>query len=400
MTKNVVQCRVTDTADAVVLSADHEPDIRFEFPVGGKPKIENHDFAVWALTPIAMLKNVDLKIEGRVSERAIASAQMISDIWEKWRPALFNRVQISADETFSERKNTDRKLSFFSGGMDSTYTAIRALREDGLKTDCLSLHGMDYRYEEQENFDKLMAKTRPFTEAYYDKQHVVKTTLGQVFFRHWYIDEVSHSYSVYLMLACASFYNDYSEYRIASDNRLDTQFWSFPFGNCTATHRLLKSANADLVSMHYDASRSDKARYLHELGHDLNTLAICPDKSIQPQNCGVCDKCIRTKIMFLAVADDVPDVFLDRSIPSGWAKTVNLDDKIKAAYMLDMLSLIENRGDPHSFPGYPEARARYDAQCEKWLSPTLYNTPLKESIRYLTPKPVYDGIVRLKRRFS
>lgn len=398
--KDIMLGRIADAPDAVTLSASHQPDIRFEFPVGGKPEIENHDFAVWALMPLAMLRNVDLRIEGRVSERAIASAELISDIWEKWRPAIFHRVRISADETFSERRQSSRTLSFFSGGVDSTYSPLRSLREEGEKSDCLSLHGMDYRYEDQENFDKLLAKTRPFTDAHCDKAHVVRTTLGQVYFRHFYQEEIRRSFSVYMMMACASFYNDYDQYRIAADHRIDQQYWCHPYGNSTGTNRLIKSANADLATMHDDVARSDKVRYLHDAGLDLSTLSVCPDKSVQPKNCGVCGKCIRTKVMFQAATGQAPDIFLDQSIPADWPKHVDLSEKCKAIYMHDMLSVIEDNGDPQAFPGYEAARQKYLAKCEQLLSPTLYNMPWRESVRYLTPKPVLAGVRRLKRLVS
>ena len=389
--------RIADAGDAVILSADHQPDIRFEFPVGGKPEIENHDFAVWALTPLAMLRNVDLRLEGRVSERAIASAELISDIWEKWRPAIFHRVWVTADETFTERKASDRTLAFFSGGVDSTHSAVRAFHENGEKSDFLSLHGMDYRYEDQENFDSLMSKTRAFTDAYYGKAHVIRTTLGQVYFRHFYLEEIRRSYSMYMMMACASFYNGYGRYRVAADNRLDQQYWCHPYGNSTGTNRLIKSAHADLETMDDDVVRSDKIRYLHDIGFDLTTLSVCPDKSFQPGNCGVCGKCIRTKVMFQATTGQVPDIFPDRTIPGDWAKHVDLSEKCKAIYMLDMLSAIEDAGDPLAFPGYQAARAKYLAKCEQLHSPTLYNMPWKDSVRYMTPKPVLNGLRRLRR---
>ena len=209
MKNEIMVGQVNDTADAIILSAEHQPDIRFEFPIGGKPKIENHDFAIWALMPLAMLKNVDLKIEGRVSERAIASAELISDIWEKWRPTIFHRVQITADETFSELTSSDRILSFFGGGIDSTYSAMRSLTEDDVKSDFLSVHGMDYRYEDQDNFDRLLTKTHKFRETHFENARVVRTTLGQLFFRHFYLEEVRRSYSIYMMMSCASFFNEY-----------------------------------------------------------------------------------------------------------------------------------------------------------------------------------------------
>ena len=389
--------RIADAPEAVTLSASHQPDIRFEFPVGGKPEIENHDFAVWALMPLAMLHNVNLKIEGRVSERAIASAELISNIWEKWRPAIFHRVRISADETFGEREQSGRALTFFSGGVDSTYSARRSLSEGGEKSDFLSLHGMDYRYEDQENFDQLLRKTRSFTEAHFEKAHVVRTTLGHVYFRHFYQEEIRRSFSVYMMMACASFYNGYDQYRVASDMRLDQQYWCHPYGNSTATNRLIRSANADLLPVHDDVTRPDKLRYLHDAGLDLTTLSVCPDKAVQPMNCGICGKCIRTKVMFQALMGKVPEIFLDRSITADWAKHVDMSEKVKAVYMHDMLTVIENNGDTHAFPGYEAARRKYLARCEQMFTPTLYNMPWRENVRYLTPKPVLAAARRLRR---
>ena len=101
--------------------------------------------------------------------------------------------------------------------------------------------------------------------------------------------------------------------------------------------------------------------------------------------------------MFLAATGGVPDIFINRSVGEDWIDYVDLSNVLQASYMMDMLSLIENEGDPKDFPGYATARRRYVEQCEKNLNPTLYTTPWRENIRYLTPKPIYRGVRKLRR---
>ena len=74
-----------------------------------------------------------------------------------------------------------------------------------------------------------------------------------------------------------------------------------------------------------------------------------------------------------------------------------MSEKIKTIFILEMLSVIEDAGDPQAFPGYETAKQKYLARCEQLYSPTLYHMPWKESIRYLTPPPVLEGIKKLRR---
>ncbi len=398
ISKQTIVGRVRETDDAIIVSVDHYPDFRFEFPAGARPPIENHDFAVWALMPLAMLANCNLRIEGRISERVTASAQLISDIWEKWFPTIFHRVWITADEVFSERIAHEKRLTFFSGGMDSTYSAIRSLRDENTRSDGLIILGMDYKYDKPEVFESLLNKIQVLIDDYLDDQFIVSTDLGELYFRYYYIPEVRRSFTHYLMMASASLYNGYGQYRIASDSRLDKQFAGFPFTNNTALYRVMKSANADLFAMHDEVLRIEKAKYIYESGVDLRAISVCPDKSMQPDNCGVCSKCVRSKLMFLASVGTIPDIFLDNGVGDKWVEVFDASNVAEYSFLSEILSEIENQSATETFPGYAYARERFVAQMEDRKNPSIYNMTAKQIASLLTPRSAYKHLQNLKRK--
>lgn len=390
--------RGVKTPTGAVVRARHVPDIWYELS-DPPAHLENHDFVAWTLLPLAMLNGSDLRVEGRISERTRFAAEKVSNLWEKWYPHVFNRISVTADEVFSERGGDGRRLMFFSGGVDSTYCALRSSEEREDTPDCMILHGLDYKYENLAGFDGLLVKNKPLRDRFFDKTLTARTNVGDAYFRHYYRNMVARSLSYYAMMAAASLYPAYTEVNIAADLRLDQQMWSDLVGNNTANLLNMKSANADLVPTYDDVSRSEKTIYLIERGIDMRQISICPDKSVQPMNCGVCEKCMRTKIVSYLVLGEAPDMFIDRTLDESWPDRMDIDRLSPASFLGDLLSAIENRGDPTAFPGYAKAKQKFMKRCERLHEPNLYNLPWRDSVKFLVPKPLYKGVGKAIRAF-
>ena len=77
----------------------------------------------------AMERGAPLVIRGPVSARAIRNAQLFQEAWASWLPSRYRIVDIIPDRLVSECSFQTRAdapaIAAFSGGVDSTFTAMR-----------------------------------------------------------------------------------------------------------------------------------------------------------------------------------------------------------------------------------------------------------------------------------
>ena len=105
------------------------------------------DFAVWFFLPIAMYKNQLLHIHASGTRTTVRNAAVLSNIWQSWLPGHLYSTAVSFDRELDEESadiRPNRELCFYSGGVDSTYTILKCLKE-GRSLDLMSVFGQDYK---------------------------------------------------------------------------------------------------------------------------------------------------------------------------------------------------------------------------------------------------------------
>lgn len=350
---------VVFTGDKFLIKSDKFNDIEFLFPFENSPQLNSFDFAIWAVLPIAMRLNENIHIKNNISQNTIDSAMKISSIWSQWLPDFYTSIKITTDnisdisESFSEKK-----LVFFSGGVDSTYSSLRLLDDNLLKIDCLTVHGMDYKFDDEKRFEQLLEQTREFCEKTFNKRRIVKTNIYSIYNKIGCNPKGSHVTHIFSLFSCGSLFEEYSTYFVAADYRLDQQFIVHPYGSNTATNRLMYNKNGRLMTLDDDVTRAEKVAFLFNKDIDLSVLTICVDYNSRPKNCGICSKCMRTKAMFFAARGELPDIFLDKKFDMNWYENISLSVKINRTFMLDILAVIDRNGLEKNFPGY--SNLRYD----------------------------------------
>ena len=402
-TKPKLSCSVTEDGQRISLEVQDQGVFFFEFPISDTPKLDNLDFAVWAVLPFAMREGKDVHINGAVSNRVIASAEQVSDIWEKWLPYHFTRVRITADEVTDTTDDVSGVLSFYSGGVDSTHAILKSFDQEGVLSDGLTVHGMDYSHDDQAKFQGFLDRIRPFYETYLKNFLIVRTNIYDLYKKSDInIGAHHHITHVFSLFATGSIFNKYSEYRIASDHRLDHDYVAMPYGSNLATNRLMKAKNAVLRTIDDDIGRTAKVTYLAESGIDLRTISICQVASAQPRNCGNCRKCARTKANFKAVGHDIPDMFIDSTFDPSWSDVLDFRHPGDRLFTGDILSSIENAGREDVFPEYHRLKERFIVESRLAKHSVLYR--YRNSLRLfaldLLPDSAQEHIRRLKRLFS
>ena len=336
----MINISVTYENNTLVVTSDDDKII-FEIDATIPVMQERQDFAVWLFLPIAMRQNRRLHISGKGTEHTIRNAKKMSQIWSTWMPSHFNDIEVSFDEVLSvENIETDYKekdICFYSGGVDSTYTIANKAKQEDTKLSLLTVHGMEYAYDDEEKFNYFIEKTKPFTERYANERVFIKTNAYGVYNKYKINTRQSHVSHIFTLAAVGFLYSGYARHLvIAADYRLDQQFMVFPWGSNSATNYLFDDGITSMETADDMVTRSEKIPFFMNEDHMLDALTFCVDKKSRPYNCGVCSKCMRTKLMFFAATGSVPEIFKNMEIGEDAFDSFNVKSKSEQAFISDL----------------------------------------------------------------
>lgn len=245
-----------------------------------------------ALLP-AMRRGEDLEVTGPVSGRLLDGAQSIQDVFWTWdrtlRPTApwYRRVAVSAPRADGPRHGPGRgTAAFFTGGVDSFYTAVVHRRElDAL----VFVHGFDVPLGDaslrSEVGDRLGDAARglglPLIEVETDLR-----SLGDGSGVPWADYHGAALASVALLLAPR-----FSRVLVPATHtyaRLEG------LGSHPLLDPLWSTADVAIVHDGADATRVDKVRRIAEEEAARRHLRVCWENTGGAYNCGRCEKCVRT----------------------------------------------------------------------------------------------------------
>lgn len=266
-------------------------------------------FAAWALLPLAMIKGRDILIHAGGDEVTQRNFEKLTEIWSTWMPEKFQPAKVFFSETYCPQKSAaDSDLLLFSGGVDSTYNLL--LRHEAKKKQTLlTIHGLDYKENDPERYERLLRKTAPLVEMTGSRRIFLKTNAYAVYRQHQVGVEVGHAF---VLASCLFLYGaNYREAEISADRSVLQEYMMDPWGTNSVTNPLFESSSLRMHTANLDVTRADKLPLLMRYPEALNAVSFCVDYSFRPENCGVCSKCVRTKAMFLAAGCGVPAIFVD-----------------------------------------------------------------------------------------
>lgn len=295
----------------VAIQTDHDADSQlwWETTSGVPPAVPDRlDPVAIALVAKAMNFTQDLHLEGAVSWRLLANLEEYIDAWTVWRPDVFRRVAVTADEVIDDRTgapgaHADRGVAAFSGGIDSVYSAVanhRGLlgrRSIDLAAAVL-VQGFDIPLDDGAAFDVASRGARAITEEIGLPLITVRTNWKDVADPEWQMT---------FGAAVASTLHLFTDRAGLAVQAADMTYGTltFPWGSNPVTSPLLSSARMRLVQPGGGQTRTEKARAIGHLETVRNHLRVCWQGEDHGRNCGRCEKCVRTKVNFLAAGHGV-----------------------------------------------------------------------------------------------
>jgi hypothetical protein len=280
-------------------------------------------FLAAALLP-AMATAARLRSQETISAALAAAVEKVQTVLAAWYPQL---THVAVDAPIGQGTTTrhgDGVAAFFSGGVDSYYTALRHRGElDAL----VFLHGFDLRLERTDVRSRCSRLARAAAEALGLPLVEVETNLRSFSRSHlgWGTYHGSALASVALFLA-----GRFSRVYVPGSLSYDSHF---PHGSHPLLDPLWTTAEVELVYDGFEANRYEKTALVARSSDALRFLRVCNRGHRAPGsgvNCGRCEKCLRTMVALRALGaleacrtfpprldlDLIPKVLADRDASS------------------------------------------------------------------------------------
>lgn len=279
------------------------------------PQLDLHDMAATCFVFHAMSRGEDLHIAGPVSRSLLENLEDLVLSWVNYCPNFYKRIRISADEEVRDQSricppNTKNlAIAAFSGGIDASFTAWRHHNgKVGRKTRKILagalIQGFDIPLYNLEAFYTSVASASETLQSINIPLVTVQTNWKNVVCNNWEM-EFGDGVATCLM----NWQGAVDTALIGSD--MDYRRLVFPWGGSPMTYGMLSNDGFKVIYDGGECPRTEKAETISSWKVAMSNLRVCWAGPLNGKNCGVCEKCTRTKMNFLAVGAPLPPALPD-----------------------------------------------------------------------------------------
>ncbi len=297
--------RLTPSIDGAVTTIDAVADsgfrtsIFYEFSGALAPHPDGiGDAALLAFLPYAMRNGLDVRVEAPVDAGLLEQLDEAQDAWTRWHPTLFRHVDVDAAAVTPVVLPPDRAaVAAFSGGLDATH-AIHAHKRGLIGRRAMDIrsgvlvHGFDVPLERPDWFEGARLRAAAILAHYGASLTVVRTNLRSL----------ELPWEQYFVFAMASVLHQLkgrvSAGVIATGEGYGAEMLGW--GSNSVTNPMMSSPSFPIRFTGGGQTRTEKAAALAKEAPVLANLRVCWEHPEAPTNCGKCEKCIRTKLNFMA----------------------------------------------------------------------------------------------------
>lgn len=296
ITTSITENQITKsaTSDTGLIS-----EIWFKFPKSVEADLTDRaDPFVHALIFPMMEQGGHFEIEGTVSKSVLTNMAMFCRIWHIWCPDKYRPITITAQEIADDyRPDNKRMITAFSGGLDAAYTTYKYaknLDNSNYQLDkSVMLLGADIPLSERAQFEIAFNNAKKMTLDLGVELIPVETNYREGT-KDW-----SYKFGSVILATLEFFSKTYFYGAAASDDHIS--LFSTPWGTNPITDKYLTSDTFRFIVDGYEHSRTDRASFIKDWKVGLENLRVCWCNDDKSKNCGKCEKCVRTKLNFMAV---------------------------------------------------------------------------------------------------
>ncbi len=236
----------------------------------------------------AMKLGQPMEVSGTVSPKLLGATQTIQDIFHKWFPSEFQKIQVQAVPGVRDAVCRGTEVgAFFSGGVDSFYTFLK--HQDEISKIIL-IHGFN-RYYSETLRDRVTKEMRRVARDIGKPLIEVETNIREL--SDQYADYTNHYVGSMLASVGLLLSPQFKKIYIPATN-------SYEYLEPEGTHPLLDPLwSTENMAFEHDgceAYRVEKIARIAQSDVALRSLRVCFENGDDPHNCGRCEKCIRTMV--------------------------------------------------------------------------------------------------------
>ncbi|UVO49734.1 hypothetical protein M0208_04100 [Sphingomonas sp. SUN019] len=306
--------------------------------------LDRHDLAATALIFKAMGTGRDLHVDGPVSRSLLAGLEELVASWTLWRPDLYRPVRISATIELPDDRSggrlPDHAVVAFSGGVDSAFTtwrhvSKRASRSNRTLGAALFVHGLDIPLTHEQQFEDAFSCAAQ-TLASIDVPLVrMRTNWRHVASRVWQME-----FGAGLSSCLRNWQGTFGAALIGADE--DYANMVIPWGSNPITFSMLSSPDFPIVLDGAAFGRTEKVQGIGDWPECLANLRVCWQNASARANCGQCEKCIRTKLNFMALGQEPPASLPGRP-STAQILTMRTKNSVQVSYLREIVRTAKGR---------------------------------------------------------
>ncbi len=294
------------------------------------------------LAPLAAKLGQPVRISLPVDRLLLRNVHELMVIWQSWYPHL-HRVEIAADTTDDmPAAGGTRTAAFFSGGVDSFFTILRA-REPGAIAidDLVSIGGFDIRLRNLPAFERMRSRQAAVAESLGCQFVDVITNLRDTRIEKAGWGDLLHGAALAgVGLALEGRYERLLIASTADYTRL------FPNGSHPLTDPLLSTTGTQILHDGATHDRRGKIEFVSRSEIALRNLHVC-FRVGSDYNCGACEKCLRTMaVLELLGCLEQAESFPIRRLDARSLARVYVGNPLAASYYDSIIAMAAERGRP------------------------------------------------------
>ena len=271
------------------------------------PEPTNSDSYLLAAIMPAMNLGANIYVHGSVSHTLLSNLIEFQRIWLRWCPETYQKISIKADTIRYGETPNKGVFTAFSGGLDAQFTAYRHaknLTEDSSQavSSGVFVHGFDIPLTDTNAFSAASEKADTTLSDIGLKLIQVRTNIREISTVNW-----EH----YCGTALASVFGGLVElagtFLIASgESEINL---NVPWGSHPMTDPLMSSGQFQIIHDGDGYTRSEKIKLIANWKQGIKNLRVCFVGDDLSQNCGQCEKCLRTRLSFILAGEPNPSCY-------------------------------------------------------------------------------------------
>lgn len=342
LTASIREERTLSTVTRTILYDKREIVFEVSGPVL-PPSLELYDFAALALIFPAMRLRQALHIDGPVSVELIRNLEDFQEAWAAWRRSRYSPVPVTASEIRSAAVPVVAQRTgvfAFSGGVDGTFALLRHLNEKAgfrtiLPVTAVLVHGFDIPLREVAAFQAAHEAAAAIMEHLRLPLCTLRTNWRKVACEDWEME-----FGAGLAACLHQFTGAVSHGVLGADE--DYAHLSLPWGSNPLTNTFLTGGSFEIRTEGSGMTRTQRVALICDTPEVAQRLRVCWEGPITGGNCGICEKCIRTKMNFLANGQD--PLCFDRPPTPSEVLRVRARNPVQVAYLEDIKHVAEANG--------------------------------------------------------